>query len=302
MFKTKRNLFDIIKYKPDRRRARFKNPFNLKKGVFRFKLFRIVNVLLFIGIITCLYFFIFSDFYHITNVEVSGNQIVATDDLLEIVNQYLQGKSFFILKNKNVFIFNKKDLSNLISQTVILDDINIEKILPNTIRLNLQERDAALKWVSQDQEYLVDQQGVVIKKFYKLQTAKIFKLADNQSLVSQPINDEMIIVKNLEDTGVNLNDRVLRPEDVDFILKTIEELAKLDYVKIEQISVPSIWPAFLQVKTASSWQIFFNFADSREAQLDRLRVLVDDEIKKENLSRLDYIDLRLGESVYYKFK
>jgi hypothetical protein len=45
-----------------------------------------------------------------------------------------------------------------------------------------------------------------------------------------------------------------------------------------------------------------NLQDSLASQLNRLILLIDQKIKKENLNKLEYIDLRLGESIYYLFK
>lgn len=302
MFKKKRNFLNITKYKLDRAHGRFKNPFNLKKGLAWFKLFRIINILLGIGIVFCLYFFIFSDFYTINNVEVSGNQVISTEDLLEIINNYLSGSRLFILKNNNIFLLSKDDLKRKITEAVIVNDIVIDKVLPNTIKVNLKEKNAALKWIANDQEYLVDNEGVVIKRFYNLKTPKIFQLSGQETQATRPETDNLIVIKNSENSAVNLGDKVLSKEDVDFINNLLSKLSKYDYLKIQEVMAASNFPAFLTLKTATGWQLFVNMADDLDSQLNRFDALVKDKIKKENLIGLDYIDLRLGESVYYKFK
>jgi cell division septal protein FtsQ len=295
-----KGLFNQRKYRIDRN-VRTRRPFKLKKDFFKFTPLKVINILLLLGVIFGIYFFLFSDFYNITNIEVTGNQIISTDDILDITNNYLAGKSFWLLKNKNSFIFNKNEIKRRINEYVLLDELKIDKILPNTIRITLKEKDAALKWISADQEYLVDKKGIIIKRFYKLTIPKIYQLEEPQVKTEQT-NDSFLKIINTANEDVNLGQKVFRPEDVDFIFNLQEQVKQLDYLKLKNISVPNNLPKFITVNTESGWLLYLNLSETVESQLARLDLLVKEKIKKENVNRLDYIDLRLGESVYYKFK
>ena len=302
-FKKKRKgLLGSKKYKIERQTVRYRNPLRLKKGLFKFKLFRIINLILIIGIFACLYFFIFSDFYNITNIELFGNQIVSSDDILDITNDYLAKNRLLILKNKNIFLFNRNDLKKKINEVVILQEIKIEKILPNTIRITLKEKDAALKWLTNNQEYLMDTQGLIIKRYYKFMAPKIFSLVETEEPKEEEQKIDFLKVTNLASQEINLGDRVFNPEDVVFILDLTPKLEEKGYSKIKLISVPNNFPQYLIVEFEPGWLIYFNLADSVDSQLNRLDTLINQKIQKGNLSYLDYIDLRLGESVYYKMK
>lgn len=299
--KKKKNFFTNKEYRRERR-IRYKNPLKIKKGIFQFKVFRIINIFLIIGILGCFYFFIFSDFYNITNIEVWGNQIISTDDVLDITNNYLSKNRFFILKNKNIFLFSKNSLKEEISKTVILDNLVIEKILPNTIRLNVREKDPAFKWLTNNQQYLIDKQGMVIKRYYKLFTPKIFQLTELKGEEAPQQRDDLMIIRNLADQDINLGDHVISAEDIEFVFNLVDQLEQIEYLEISDVNVPNNFPEYLIIGISGGWQIYFNFADSIESQINRLEILIRDKIKKENLFGLDYIDLRLGESIYYKFK
>jgi len=306
MFGTKKrkSILASKEFKIERTSVHYRNPFNLKKGIWSSKLFRVLNLILFLAIFGCLYFFIFSNFYNITNIEVAGNQIISTDDVLDITNNYLNKNTLLIFKNRNIFLFNRNSLKNKISQIVILDNLKIEKILPNTIRLTLKEKNAALKWINNDEEYLVDPQGMIIKRFYKLEMPAIFNLAnptESTSAETTQTNDNLIKITNKSTQAINLGDKVLNPTDVAFIQQLVEKSQLIDYLKITGISVPNTFPQFILVQLDKG-QVYFNLADSLDNQLNRLDLLVNQKIKKQNLGRIDYIDLRLGESIYYKFK
>lgn len=300
--KKKRTNLGVIKYKSSNYK-RFRNPLRIKKGIFKFKLFKVINLILIIGILASLYFFILSDFYNITNVEVSSNQIISTDDILEITNNYLTQKRLLVFKNKNIFLFNRNKLGDKINEVVILEDLKIEKILPNTIRITLNEKDAAIKWLTNQQEYLVDKNGLIIKRFYKLATPGIFQLTGNNDVNNQNQKaDNFLKINNLANENINLNDHVLTNKNIDFIFNLEKEISDLDYLDLKEITVPNNFPQYLTIKVNNGWQIHFNLVDSIDNQLNRLTILINEKIQKGNLSGLDYIDLRLGESIYYKMK
>jgi|GEM_PF-1831198 len=297
----RKNLLFSKKYKIERS-ARYRNPLKIKKGILQFKFFRLINLILIIIIVSSLYFFIFSDFYHITNIEIYGNQIISTEDLLDLTNNFLNQKRFFVFKNKNIFISSRKNLRQKINQAILLDDIKIEKILPNTLRIIINEKEAVLKWITDGQEYLIGKQGIIIKRFHKLKTPKIFQIGDLAPLEDNSYNNDFLKIDNLAPEPVNLGDYVLKQGDIEFILNLANEARKSEYLRIKKISVPNILPQYLIIENEGDWKIYFNLADSLTNQLNRLNILIAEKIKKENLRAVDYIDLRLGESVYYKMK
>ncbi|MCX6742916.1 MAG: FtsQ-type POTRA domain-containing protein [Candidatus Parcubacteria bacterium] len=306
MFKFNKNkrssLLASKKYKIERSSVKYRNPFRNKSRFLGSKFFKIINLILIIGILGCLYFFVFSDFYNITNIEVSGNQIIPTDDILDITNKFLAANKLLIFKNKNIFIFNRNDLKKKISAEIVLNNIKIEKIIPNTIRIIITEKDAALKWQTNGQDYLIGKEGIVIKRYYNLTTPKIFQVDTTKMENNQPANDNFIKIINLGNDQVNLGDKVLNPQDVEFIIKIQQDLSAKDYLSPKKLMVPNNLPQFLIIELANGAQLYFNINDSIQNQLNRLDILIQEKIKKENMNRIEYIDLRLGESVYYKFK
>jgi cell division septal protein FtsQ len=298
----KQKFFSRKKYFINRPQVKYKNPFRKRKRFFEFKLFKIINLILLLSIIICLYFFLFSNFYNINEIEVGGNQIISTNDVLDIINNYLAKHKFLIFSTKNIFIFNKNDIKKEINKAIILRDLQVEKELPNKIRINLQEKDVALKWITADSQYMIDNQGQIIKKYYKLQTPSIFQLDSNSVNVTVSDNDNLSKIKDLSDKKVNLGDFVLNAENVQFIQDLLTRMKTYGLYNVAEIQVPNQFPQYLSLMMAAGWKIDFNLKDSLDEQLKRLEIIVNQKIKKENLNNVDYIDLKLGESIYYKMK
>lgn len=300
--KNKNKLHKGRIYRIERPKTKYKNPLSLKKSILKLKALKIINIILLIGIVCGLYFFLFSSFYNITDIQVAGNKIASTDDILDVTNSYLNQNRLLILKNRNIFLFGKNGLNNKINEVIILDDLVINKILPNTLKLTLVEKDAAVKWVSAGKEYLIDSNGQIIKKYYKLETPEIFAMTGDSTTAAAPIiEDKFTKLVNLSNQTVNLGDQVLSMDNMAFIKQLLDKLSQNGY-QIREIDMPNAFPQYLSVVMVKDWQIHFSLKDTLEAQLSRLNLLVDQKINKTNLDSLDYIDLRLGESIYYKFK
>lgn len=304
--KKKKTLFSQKKYRITRPPVKYYKSTKARAGRLKLRPLHLVNILLVLGIGILLYFFIFSNFYNITEIQVSGNQAISTDDVLNITNQYLNQNTLFVFKHRNIFIFSKQGLFKRLNQSIILSDLKVDKILPNTIKLTLKEKNSALEWQSGNDKFLLDENGQIIKKYYAENSPQIFSLSaspTNAALTQvQPSGPEYLLIRNLSNQFANLGDYVLKPEQVAFIQQLQDKIKPYNYLTYSEIQVPNAYPEYFGLIMAGGWQIQFNLQDSVDAQLTRLNLLINQKIKKQNLSKLEYIDLRLGESIYYKFK
>ena len=58
----------------------------------------------------------------------------------------------------------------------------------------------------------------------------------------------------------------------------------------------------LRIKTTAGWEIYFSTRIPAEDSLDTLGLLLEDEIPKERLNMLRYIDLRTENRVFYRYQ
>src|SRR3989344_3338751 len=130
---SRRKPFQALQRHRLKRVPRFRNPFLEQKKGRSFKFFRVINIVLAIGIATAAYFFLFTNFYTITSVEVRGNKAIAANDILDIVDEYLRGKTWYALPKSNLFIFSRNDIVRRIQSKYVVHNLIISKVLPNAI-------------------------------------------------------------------------------------------------------------------------------------------------------------------------
>ena len=277
----------------------------MKRREKRFQLFRYVNVLLGAIIASALYFFLFSPYFTIRNVEVYGNEVIAADDILEIVDQELGRSKFFVLKNNNSFLFSKKAFKAAVAEHFILDDIVITKVLPDTLKITVDEKIAAMQWNSAGRKYLLGSEGIIIKEVFSSKSPyKVFQLTEEteEEQALKVMENGFINIQNRGGEQVSLGDSVITYDHIKFIQGAFEQIESSDFFTIQEVFVPHTYPQSVSFIHQDGWELMLNLNDSLAQQIERLNLLVQEKIGLDNLSKLEYIDLKLGESVYFKFK
>ncbi|MEA2113549.1 MAG: FtsQ-type POTRA domain-containing protein [Patescibacteria group bacterium] len=109
-------------------------------------------------------------------------------------------------------------------------------------------------------------------------------------------------IYNAKNNSAKIRDKVIPPKVMSFILTAQKELSKIKIAKkifpavvsFEFVSIEE-----LKANTLQGWQIYFNPAVPANLQIETLKTVLDNETKND-LSSLEYVDLRIEGRVYYK--
>ena len=89
----------------------------------------------------------------IENIHITGNNILKKDDILS---------SFQGLKNKNIFDIDLLQIHKILLLNKWIKDLEIKRILPNTIKIKITEQKAIAIWQTKSGNKLITQKGNVI--------------------------------------------------------------------------------------------------------------------------------------------
>jgi cell division septal protein FtsQ len=156
----------------------------------------------------------------------------------------------------------------------------VTPVLPDTVEVRIQERQPAAFWVSGDQTYVVDKDGVVLRP-----------LAEDEAVYAdQPLS-----------TVAEVDGQALNPGDV------VDASALTTWVRLATL-LPGAgvkpkaaqWSADfgLEVQTQEGWRARFDSAGNLERQVDSLRSIRD--YLAQNRTPAEVIDVRFGDRPYYR--
>ena len=276
---SRRNFFKKTQQRTYRSRN-YKNPhLNEKKSVPWKPILIISSCFLIVGGI--IVFLLGNRTFTIDTVEVRGLEYVNRSSLEKTITQYLQEPVFFFFSRSNKFLFSLEDLDELIMKQFSLASISMN-INKKTLFISLEERTSNLIWETVGKSYVVDLEGIIVRE-----------QEENSILPLEELPH--FIDKN--NVSITIGAQVLKKEEVTNVFFFLDLLSKRG-IAYNHIEIDRLAGKWMQVLTVTGFGILFDVGGNIETQYRNLEIVLDDQ--RDNLARLEYIDLRFGDRVYFK--
>jgi cell division septal protein FtsQ len=243
-----------------------------------------------IFLITVLFVLFFSDLLLVNEVKISGLDRLEEAPIRDISNQKIEGKYFNFMKKNNLILFPQNSLEQeLLEKFKRIQTVSIKKHFPDIVELAIEERKFVMLLCESEKCYLLNEEGMP----YPAENFTQEELAQEdlpvlRDLSGARIDDENAPLKeDFQKFAVELGERVW--EDVGIRLK-------------QSYETPSRMSGDLKAETEAGWKIYFSEEAGMEREILMLRVVLEQKIEKERQKDLEYIDLRIANKVFYKFK
>ena len=119
----------------------------------RIRWWRIGAVILTLGVLAGMIALYFSSALRVQDVEVSGNGVVSTEDVLELVD--VEGDSMLRV--------NTDAIAERVMALPMVNEVKVDRDWPQTVRINISERVAWGYWKSGPDLYAIDVEGLVLE-------------------------------------------------------------------------------------------------------------------------------------------
>jgi len=174
----------------------------------------------------------------------------------------------------------------LLAEIPQLRDVHIVRKLPATLKIIVQEKTPALLLLSAGKYHFVDGGGIVYEPA---------RLENLPGIV-------LPVIKNNDSASqVTLGVRAVDPTFVQFVQTAQEKLPAIAGGQIAEIRIPSLAAREAHFLLNNNWTIRLDTTRSLDAQLEVLKSLLEHSIAADRRQKIDYIDLRIPNRVYYKF-
>lgn len=246
---------------------------------------------------------------NIHDIEVVGNKITDTEDIKNVVSEKLAGKYLFLFKRSNIFFYPKEEIKLALGENFKrLININLSIKDENVLEVSTEERKGEYVWCGEnlptpeisaiEQCYFMDEGGYIFDEAPYFSGDVYFKFyglthrSTTEGLVSPNENpagsyfiqgdfNQLVILKDML-SGINLHPVALEKSGEDY--------------KVYLASKSAARNPHILVKTNADFQ---KAAENLQASLETEPLKSD---FKNKYASLEYLDLRFGNKVYYKFK
>lgn len=254
--------------KRKKRRIKSKKPFWKKKLFWLF-------VFIFLVFDGFFYLFIFSEIFQIKEIKITGNDRVASETLEQIIKSGIDKKIVF--PTKAIFLADLEKIENEIQDKFPeIKRVQLKRKFPNTLILVVEARNSFMVLCQNETNcFKVDEEGFVFERTEKGVEFSVF------------VPEKQIV----------LGEQVIAGDCLASI-KQIQKSLQQD-LKIE---AKEFW--FLEdrfnVKTSDGYELYFDLKTDVLGQIFNLSQLLKEKVSLQELEKLEYIDLRFGNRVYFR--
>ncbi|MCK4540413.1 hypothetical protein KAU09_04630 [Candidatus Parcubacteria bacterium] len=268
-------------------RKKYTNPFFQKSKkrkrhyasdsrILKISKFFLLGLFFFIGLTA--WFVFYSNYFSIKEIEVRGGGRINPESIKEAAWKQINDSYLAVIPQRNIFIFNKDKFKNTLENKYVFNNLLIVKKIPDKIIVEFNEKKYALILKEGDRYYYCGDRAEVISEI------------DNVIEVSQ--KDYPVIENLIERTKI-------KQEQISCILKIFQVFK--DYEKEFKINKFIIDEELntVKVELLNGPKIFFSTGEKIEKQINKV-ITIKNEKLKESFFVKEYIDVRIGDSIYYR--
>lgn len=240
-----------------------------------------VVVIIFLG-----WSFFVSPFFKITKIKLPENDIVTANDIRRIMSDsapFDLGENLFILSKSNI-------KTTLTAAFPAITDINVKKELFNGLTVRYEKRIPVGLWCHPsgghpegDRCYYFDKEGIIFKEAPVTEGGLILKIDDS---------------RNKE---ISLGKKAINTELLKFMMDFNNKLLENSQIKITEFKIGPSADFDLTAVTANGWLIYLDQNQNPASAANNLFTILN-EVVKNKISSLEYIDLRIPSRIFYKLR
>lgn len=269
-----------------RKTGKFKYP--QKKKINFLKILYWLFFAAFSGVIA--YVFLFSGFLNVLSVEFSPTEKIDSQKLASRLDLLLSEKYLNLVPKNNILLLQESHLNDLFTQEFgLVKKIKIIKKFPDKIKITVEERNPILVLENSQGKFILDEEGnTYANNFFD---SSGFKQTDLPILREE--NSEIAFSFD-NNSGLDY---------LNFIFGVKDKLENLLDIHLKKEMVSSrIISGDVFFEAEDGWRMYFNKEVELNKGIEMLRLVLEEKIGPEKIKDLEYIDLRINNKVYYKFK
>ncbi len=310
----------------DYSRKNLENPFHKNThGIKRDELsarLKVSCLLFLVLLVGLIYLMFFSTVFNIKTIEITGLSRVSASEVEKIAWGQSDQNRYWLLRQNNLLVFDKNNLSRTLTDTYHFKEIKINKSLFHTLKINLTEREYGYIWQENDKYYYIDQAGYLINELaVNLPPVAASEPATTSSstvlTTSTPVVADYYKLtiaaasaasQDLYPIIVNIGEAHFKGDLVDIDPVYLEFASQINE-KIKANNEPELLPKYfiidkdfntIKAILGNDLTVYFSTKEDRDSQIRNLLVLKKEKELDFNKIIKKKIDLRYGDKVYYE--
>ncbi|MFH1253535.1 MAG: hypothetical protein V1664_04370 [Candidatus Uhrbacteria bacterium] len=296
--RRRRNFFRQAQVAPYRAR-RFQNPFFQSKNKHPKWPFIVAGIVFGLSIALISFFFT-APIFKITSVRVEGVETFKPKNIRDLTESYLTSPAWLIFNHRNRFLFEASILKTKLEKEMSFSALEIKRE-GQTLAIIIKEKISVGLWQTNDLAYLLDESGTAIRSVSPEETDGLLHppLLQGPMLNNQPMPEpgQVLIFKDLENKSVAIGQALLSTTEIQNI-RTFFTGLRDNGIYLESFELNRSVGSWFKAVASPGYAILFDPTTDIQPQINNFLLVFSQQIK--DPSKLEYIDVRFGNNVYYK--
>lgn len=245
----------------------------------------------------------------ITHIQISGIRVVAEDAVRARMDVLLSG-NYAILLPRRFILFSQDEaiITGIKNEFPVIENVEVIKQYPDLLIVKISER-KLFAILCNDLEADDVAAGIGLASTTEVITEEEEKESrcayiDKGGFAydNAPSSSGMLIVRMVTDAKrLEIPSQVFKKGLIEKMEYLAEKLPVVAGERILRFEFMTRLPREFRIKTASGFRIYINSEDDIDKVLKILKRVLDEEVK-ERKGRLEYVDVRFGNKVFFKMK
>jgi cell division septal protein FtsQ len=230
--------------------------------------------------------------YSIAVINVDGAHDISPVRIQQFVDTKLYTGAYSFLSPQNIFTYDRKGIEKALAiffPRVKSVTINRSSLLANAIEVHVVEREPYAEWCAESLDcYVMDESGYIFAEATSSQASTTPKMYVFHGGLSKSASSTDQIIG-----------RTFAPAHSSGIIAFLKLLSEADFTPLgatvendEDFSVP----------VDEGFSIKASYGEDATALIKNLNLILSSDPLQNNRGKIEYIDLRFGDKVYYKLK
>lgn len=262
---------------------------NRARTSWRYVLGKVSFWLFFLGFWTvAIWTILFSDAMRIEEIIVYSNRADVVE-VESIAKRAIEGCYFGALPRNNLLIVPNRRIEREVKKSFIfVRDVKVTRSFPKKITVNVEERESHIMWCNLSKCMLVDERA---ETFFDIEKGKM------------KTTEDVMVVVDKSDKELDIGTQVANPTFIKFCEELPVVLEKRMGIEIDKTLItPSSMSEEVRVATKEGWRLLLSTNRPIETQGGIARKILEESISKEDIERLEYIDVRIKGKATFKLR
>lgn len=284
-----RGVKKLKRVKNDYQQKSLHNPFfrhrnSHRKAAKTRKRLSLFVIILFLILAASIYFFIFSPVFSLRHVKILGISRISEDKLAGVAWQQSEQSRLLLFKQTNLLFFKTDDLAASLNDNFSFDSLHVYKQWPHTIVISAGERSLTFIWRDRNGQNFSDNRGCLVREV----------MVTEADLRNYPILENTTSLEHLQSNDcLDINESYLKS-----FFSLYEKMKNYPDLQVDKFLLEDMVNT-IKADLSSGPNVLLNTKEDLDKQLNNL-IIIRQEKTLEDFQRLDYIDLRFGDKVFFK--